>query len=209
MMQDISLPTIPNMRDFANDTLMDVLYFMSPDHHDIMIDIVTKEMNTVVSKYRELTGFRGRISVLGHSLGSVLSFDILANQNIDLYMDDQDGFLPGVASATSLESFQSAHSSEPVAAGEVNGAAEMEPERTTPVRNYKFTSASGSSGSTSSPEKRVQTFEYPQLKFEVDNFFMLGSPVPVFLMIRNQEHPLGEDYYLRGCQRVFNIFHPL
>jgi hypothetical protein len=45
MMQDISLRTIPNMREFANDTLMDVLFFMSPQHHDIIIDVVTHEMN--------------------------------------------------------------------------------------------------------------------------------------------------------------------
>lgn len=35
-MNDISLRTIPQMRAFANDTLMDVLYFMSPKHHDIV-----------------------------------------------------------------------------------------------------------------------------------------------------------------------------
>lgn len=48
----------------------------------------------------------------------------------------------------------------------------------------------------------------PQLDFSVDNFFLLGSPVPVFLMIRNQRMPLSRDFYLRGCRRVFNIFHP-
>lgn len=46
------------------------------------------------------------------------------------------------------------------------------------------------------------------LKFSVSNFFMLGSPVAVFLMIRNQRNPLPEHFYLMGCQRVFNIFHP-
>ena len=45
MIQDISLRTIPNIRDFANDTLMDVLFFMSPDHHNIILDMVTNEMN--------------------------------------------------------------------------------------------------------------------------------------------------------------------
>lgn len=49
---------------------------------------------------------------------------------------------------------------------------------------------------------------YPQLCFAVDNFFMLGSPVPVFLLIRKQLQPLSEEFYLRGCRRVFNIFHP-
>jgi hypothetical protein len=42
----------------------------------------------------------------------------------------------------------------------------------------------------------------------VDNFFLLGSPVAVFLMIRNQRKPLSDDFYLRGCRRVFNIYHP-
>jgi hypothetical protein len=37
---------------------------------------------------------------------------------------------------------------------------------------------------------------------------MLGSPVAVFLMIRNPEQPLSADYHLPGCRRVFNIFHP-
>ena len=200
LIQDISLRTIPNMRDFANDTLMDVLYFMSPEHHDIMIDIVTREMNTVVEKFRQLTGFRGRISVIGHSLGSILSYDILANQNIDLYVGDQEGFIPGVASQESLESFLSAQSTERNGEGSgSNEGTEMEPELCVP---------------TATPAE-IQTatlprhqFAYPQLDFEVDNFFLLGSPVAVFLMIRNQQQPMREDYYLRGCHRVFNIFHP-
>jgi hypothetical protein len=45
MIEDISLKTIPNTREFANDTLMDVLFFMSPEHHQIIIDVVTHEMN--------------------------------------------------------------------------------------------------------------------------------------------------------------------
>jgi hypothetical protein len=45
MIKDVSLTTIPNMREFANDTLMDVLFFMSPEHHQIILDVVTDEMN--------------------------------------------------------------------------------------------------------------------------------------------------------------------
>jgi hypothetical protein len=45
MIEDVSLTTIPNMREFANDTLMDVLFFMSPEHHQIILDVVTDEMN--------------------------------------------------------------------------------------------------------------------------------------------------------------------
>jgi hypothetical protein len=57
------------MRAFANDTLLDVLYFMNPEHHDTIIDIVTYEMNLVVSKVCDLTNFTGKVSLMGHSLG--------------------------------------------------------------------------------------------------------------------------------------------
>jgi hypothetical protein len=51
MIEDISLKTIPNMREFANDTLMDVLFFMSPEHHQIIIDVVTHEMNLGTNEF--------------------------------------------------------------------------------------------------------------------------------------------------------------
>jgi hypothetical protein len=155
---DISLRTIPNLRQFANDTLMDVLYFMSPEHHDLIIDIVVFELNNVVNRFRKLTGFQGSISIAGHSLGSIITWDILDHQ------------IKSDVSA-STPTFQ--------------------PECTT-------------------DEGRLEpvTTQYPQLDFEVDNAFMLGSPIPVFLMIRNQKNPLSVDHTLRGCPRVFNIFHP-
>jgi DDHD domain len=156
---DISLRTIPNLRQFANDTLMDVLYFMSPEHHDLIIDIVVFELNYVVQRFRMLTGFQGDISIAGHSLGSIITWDILDHQ---------------------IKSFDPSASSKP-----------PQPE---------YTMDEGRRGDLIT--------DYPQLDFEVDNAFMLGSPIPVFLMIRNQRNPLSVDHTLRGCPRVFNIFHP-
>jgi hypothetical protein len=179
MLKDISLRTIPNMRDFANDTLMDVLYFMSPVHHDIIIDIVTHEMNTVVERFCQLTGFEGRISVVGHSLGSIVSWDILNNQNTELEDDDDSDEDSYSRSFDSTSEFESAKSED------------YHPELT----------------SSAPPSSQVQS-SYPQLDFTVDNFFLLGSPVAVFLMIRNQRQPLTADFHLSGCKRVFNIFHP-
>lgn len=80
---DVALRTIPQLRQFANDTLMDVLYFMSPEHHDIIIDIVVNEMNFVVERFKTLTGFSGDTSVVGHSLGSIITWDILENQRVN------------------------------------------------------------------------------------------------------------------------------
>jgi hypothetical protein len=194
-MNDISLRTIPQMRAFANDTLMDVLYFMSPNHHDTIIDIVTHEMNLVVSKVYNLTNFSGKVSVLGHSLGSIITFDILANQmppavKNGIPMNDCPEVLPRKAQVRNAEYMEDA---DPV----------------TPVDEPVVDSSL--MHSVSDEERAWQNSEsctYPQLDFAVDNAFLLGSPCAVFLMIRNQRKPLSQDFSLNGCSRVFNIFHP-
>ena len=155
---DISLKTIPRLRSFANDTLLDVLYFMSPEHHDLLIDIVTNEMNDVVERFRSLTGYSGKISIMAHSLGSIITWDILSHQRPKI-------------NPSSDASFQS-------------------PTSTLPDISAPLTSA------------------YPQLSFPVTNTFILGSPVAVFLLIRNKNQPLPSNYSLPGCKRIFNIFHP-
>jgi hypothetical protein len=184
MINNISLRTIPNMRHFANDTLMDVLYFMSPEHHDMIVSIVTHEMNVIVDKFYRLTGFNGRVSLIGHSLGSIIAWDILANQNVNVVLDDDQGvhMAPPVEGGGSTADYTTGNRFEASNSDTPELTQSLIPNHVAPV--------------------------YPQLDFEVDNFFLLGSPVAVFLMIRNQRKPLTEGFFLRGCNRVFNIFHP-
>ena len=172
-MNDISLRTIPNMRAFANDTLLDVLYFMSPQHHDLIIDIVTNEMNSVVQQFRNLTGFEGNISVIGHSLGSVITWDILDHQVAPPEVYSPETYSPPVCS----DDFA-------------------------PVGHVPL------SVHTASQSPRSNSSSYPQLSFRAQNVFFLGSPIAVFLMIRNQHKPLNSEFHLVGCKNVFNIFHP-
>lgn len=179
MMKDISLRTIPQMRSFANDTLMDVLYFMSIEHHDIIVDIVTKEMNVVVQKFRALTGFHGRVSIIGHSLGSIITWDILEHQ-----------FQAGSSGSTGGGAREDNEYTEDLDSG--SPIVDQMPEALNP----------------SSFSLQTSRFQYPKLRFDVDNAFMLGSPIAVFLMVRNQRKPLNADFSLSGCHRVFNIFHP-
>ena len=189
-LNDISLRTIPNMRDFANDQLMDVLYFMSPKHHDCIMDIVATEMNFVVRKFRDVTGFAGKVSVIGHSLGSIIAWDLLANKQS---LQEENGL------------------SHDQKRGD-------EPETYTPPAEFQHTSCvTGLEHDEASPsqqnppsalEERTLDIACPELEFEVENAFMLGSPIPVFLMIRNQQELLREDFSLPGCKRIFNIFHP-
>jgi DDHD domain len=220
MIEDISLKTIPNMREFANDTLMDVLFFMSPEHHQLIIDVVTHEMNfgtysfffsnvvamlsahfsrlpftssEVLEKFRETTGFDGRISVIGHSLGSVISWDILNHQNVDA---------PLTADASANVPLRNVSSMDSMGSSSYQSDDTATPELTSNASNFMMDALNRTNAN---PDYRTI---YPQLNFMVDNLFLLGSPVPVFLMIRNQRKPLSADFSLRGCRRVFNIFHP-
>jgi len=188
---DISLRTIPRLREFSNDTALDILHFMSPLHHDLIINIVTNEMNVVVEKFRHLTGFRGKVSLVAHSLGSIISWDILAHQKQSLSSELQ---------GTETRNFSEAHSA-PISEIQHPTC----PELSSPLDNFvcRDPKLPGRECVDS-----VDSPTYPQLNFNVSNTFMLGSPVAVFLMIRNPEQPLSVDYHLPGCRRVFNIFHP-
>lgn len=178
-LRDVSLKTIPALRQFANDTMLDILYFMSPAHHDAIIDIVTSEANLVVKRFLSHTGIDAKklkVSIMGHSLGSIISWDILSHQMT------------------------------------LHGSRDISPRSSDVDDRPEFISprVDWIEGGPSTPEKKkvAQEPTYPQLNFEVSNFFMLGSPVSVFLMLRNQHRPLSDTFSLPGCKRVFNIFHP-
>jgi DDHD domain len=152
---------------------------------------VTNEMNDIVKRVYELTNFSGKVSVMGHSLGSVITWDILANQlprNIKRDHYDFGNICPEI----SPSGMRMTHASNP-----------DQEEASNEMSSVSLKGADVEE--TSLPE---ELWTYPPLTFAVDNAFMLGSPISVFLMIRNQSKPLNENYSLRGCSRVFNIFHP-
>lgn len=244
-LNDISLRTVPNMRDFANDQLMDVLYFMSPQHHEVIIDIVTNEMNVVVRKFRELTGFGGKVSLIGHSLGSIITWDILAHE---MHPTEEQGnpddlletFSPSPIPSTlyafqrcpemdllepypydntvpALRSYLHQERSSESQENEDEAPEFLSPHQSTsagchvPVHIETFLPPPhvGIARNSFDHAEVVESDHcYPELEFEVENAFMLGSPIPVFLMLRNQQEPLCEDFVLPRCKRFFNIFHP-
>ena len=48
-----------------------------------------------------------------------------------------------------------------------------------------------------------------QLSFTPEGLFLLGSPVALFVTIRNQGRGLSKEFKLPTCPRLYNIFHPL
>lgn len=78
----ITLPSTPKLRNFVNDTLLDVLFYTSPTYCQTIADQVGNEMNRLYELFQERNPqFQGTVSVAGHSLGSCVLFDLLMHQN--------------------------------------------------------------------------------------------------------------------------------
>ncbi|XP_034781814.2 SEC23-interacting protein [Acipenser ruthenus] len=77
----ITLPSTGRLRHFTNETLLDVLFYNSPTYCQTIVDKVCMELNRMSALFMSRNpDFKGQISVLGHSLGSLILFDVLSNQ---------------------------------------------------------------------------------------------------------------------------------
>lgn len=79
--QRITLPSISRLRHFTNDTLLDLFFYNSPTYCQTIVDTVASEVNRLHSLFKQRhPEFHGAVSVVGHSLGSLILFDLLTNQ---------------------------------------------------------------------------------------------------------------------------------
>ncbi|XP_034465075.1 SEC23-interacting protein [Hippoglossus hippoglossus] len=77
----ITLPSTGRLRHFTNETLLDVLFYNSPTYCQTIMDTVALEINRLYALFlMRNPDYRGGISVSGHSLGSLILFDLLSNQ---------------------------------------------------------------------------------------------------------------------------------
>ncbi|KAJ3691677.1 hypothetical protein LUZ61_020841 [Rhynchospora tenuis] len=79
--EKITLDGVRGLRVALGATVHDVLYYMSPIYCQQIIDSVSSQLNQLYMKFlKRNPGYNGKISLYGHSLGSVLSYDILCHQ---------------------------------------------------------------------------------------------------------------------------------
>jgi hypothetical protein len=77
-----TLPTCSLLRYINNDILSDVLFYFTSFHGQQLINIVTQCLNETYRKFRvKNPEFDGKVSIVAHSLGSIICYDILAHQN--------------------------------------------------------------------------------------------------------------------------------
>nr|XP_029118235.1 phospholipase SGR2 isoform X2 [Elaeis guineensis] len=79
--EKITLDGVRGLRVTLSATVHDVLYYMSPIYCQDIIDSVSNQLNRLYTKFlKRNPGYDGKVSIYGHSLGSVLSYDILCHQ---------------------------------------------------------------------------------------------------------------------------------
>eukprot|EP00978_Attheya_sp_CCMP212_P003395 scaffold7002_cov50-Attheya_sp.AAC.2 len=77
-----TLQSIPALRAIANDVVFDVLMYLTPEFCQAVLECVTDQINELYVKFKAIhTHFEsqnGKCSLIGHSLGSVIAWDLLS-----------------------------------------------------------------------------------------------------------------------------------
>ncbi|KAI9836855.1 MAG: hypothetical protein M1819_001020 [Sarea resinae] len=82
-LEDITVEGVPAVRGLITDLALDVLLYQSAYKQPIS-EIVLKECNRIYHLFMERNpDFKGKVSLVGHSLGSAIMFDLLCQQKPD------------------------------------------------------------------------------------------------------------------------------
>ncbi|TPX53946.1 hypothetical protein PhCBS80983_g06098 [Powellomyces hirtus] len=193
-LDDITLDGVPSIRQLVSDVVLDVLLYMSPRYRQEMIKHVTAELNRIYRLFMQRNPkFNGKVSILGHSLGSLLAFDILCNQ------PGKPGEKPTVEPAT-LPSPSSKRPQEVDLTDLLHGATSADDRKVNGIMERS-------------------SIKYGDLDFDVDRLFVVGSPVGLFLLLKGDKiaarkpgmpvHTQEEDGISSPAVNAFyNIFHP-
>ncbi|XP_050998893.1 phospholipase DDHD1 isoform X1 [Acomys russatus] len=185
---------VRGLRDMLNSSAMDIMYYTSPLYRDELVKGLQQELNRLYSLFcsrnPDFEEKGGKVSIVSHSLGCVITYDIMTGWNpVRLYecllQTEED--LPD----EQWMSYEERHLLDELYITK-RRLREIE-ER---LRGLKASSIS----------------QTPALKFKVENFFCMGSPLAVFLALRgirpgntgSQDHILPREI----CNRLLNIFHP-
>ncbi|XP_060126754.1 phospholipase DDHD1 isoform X2 [Zootoca vivipara] len=185
---------VRGLRDMLNSSAMDIMYYTSPLYRDELVKGLQQELNRLYTLFctrnPEFIDKGGKVSIVSHSLGCVITYDIMTGWNpVILYeqllekeYDDLEDTWMSYEEQHMLEEFY------------------LTKRRLREIEERLH----GLKKSTIS--------KTPALKFKVENFFCMGSPLAVFLALRgirpgnsgSQDHILPRTI----CNRLLNIFHP-
>ncbi|KAF2174192.1 hypothetical protein M409DRAFT_16462 [Zasmidium cellare ATCC 36951] len=81
-LEDITVDGVPAVRNLITDLALDILLYDSPAYKDHISGIVLREINRIYHLFCQRNpNFNGKVSLVGHSLGSAIMFDLLCRQD--------------------------------------------------------------------------------------------------------------------------------
>ncbi|KAM4662696.1 LOW QUALITY PROTEIN: phospholipase DDHD1 [Discoglossus pictus] len=182
---------VRRIRDLLNSSAMDIMYYTSPLYRDELVRGLQQELNRLYSLFCSRNpGFEekgGKVSIVSHSLGCVITYDIMTGWN-PFFLYEQ--LVPHEDEEVHWISYEEQH---------LLRELYLTKQRLKELEDRLHGLATSLSTA-------------PALKFKVENFFCMGSPLAVFLALRGirpgnrgcQDHILPKAI----CNRLFNIFHP-
>jgi hypothetical protein len=73
-------PSVPLIRSLFSDVALDILLYMAPKHRDLIINGLLRDLRRIYDLFMAWNpGFLGKVHLFGHSLGSTIIADMLAN----------------------------------------------------------------------------------------------------------------------------------
>lgn len=89
LLSSLNIEGVTPLRNLTADVVLDVLLYYEPKYKTDILDSVTKSINEAYGTYlKNHPDFQGKVSIIGHSLGSAIGLDLLCAQR------DNDSF-PG------------------------------------------------------------------------------------------------------------------
>ncbi|GCB69955.1 hypothetical protein scyTo_0005579 [Scyliorhinus torazame] len=191
--ETITPDKVRGLRDMLNSSAMDIMYYTSPLYRDEIVKGLQQELNRLYalfcSRNPDFEIHGGKVSIVAHSLGCVITYDIMTGwypvRFYDKMVQEEEEMQENSMSFEERELLDDI----------------LKTKQRLKQLEHQLLQVKASA-----------PFRLPALKFKVENFFCMGSPLAVFLALRgirpqnsgNQDHILPKSI----CGRLYNIFHP-
>jgi DDHD domain len=168
----VSLPSIPALRAIANDIIFDVLLYLTPTFCAAVLDCVTNQVNALYKGFtqvhKQFVANGGTVSFIGHSLGSVIVWDLLS-----VLKDSQEETAANFA-GVSINGHVGYRASYTSAA-----AADHDDDDADATTNQQKAAVKNGTWGPSLPKKMKEC-----ISFTPANTIFIGSPIGMFLTLR-------------------------
>lgn len=151
----ITMKSIPAIRNIVSDVILDIPYYMS-HYKGLLMESTINEANRIYKLFlKNNPGFDdyGKVHIIGHSLGSVLALDILSTQPTDI----------ATARAEKLREI------------------ELKKQRKQELEK----SGKGVKAKSDNEDDDIEEYFSKNFCFNTSNVFFVGSPAGFFLLLEN------------------------